>query len=54
HNRAEAINSVVIQAKEQDVVVVAGKGHEDYQLVKNRRLTFSDRHIVAQLLGAIE
>jgi len=53
HNRADAINSVVMQAKEQDVVVVAGKGHEDYQLVGNRRLACSDRHIVAQLLGAI-
>jgi UDP-N-acetylmuramyl tripeptide synthase len=30
-------------------VVIAGKGHEDYQEVSGRRLAFSDRLIAAQL-----
>ncbi len=37
HGRAEAVTSAIMQAQEQDVVLVAGKGHEDYQLVGNRR-----------------
>ena len=39
--------------KEGDVVLVAGKGHEDYQIVGNRRLDYSDRVTVARLLGAV-
>ncbi|SQI31342.1 UDP-N-acetylmuramoyl-L-alanyl-D-glutamate--2,6-diaminopimelate ligase [Serratia plymuthica] len=53
HGRAEAVTSAIMQAKEQDVVLVAGKGHEDYQLVGNRRLDYSDRTTVARLLGVI-
>lgn len=40
--RAEAVTNAVMQAKENDVVLVAGKGHEDYQIVGNRRLDYSD------------
>ncbi|MNE91665.1 UDP-N-acetylmuramoyl-L-alanyl-D-glutamate--2,6-diaminopimelate ligase [compost metagenome] len=53
HGRAEAVTSAIMQAKEQDVVLVAGKGHEDYQVVGNRRLDYSDRTTVARLLGVI-
>ena len=53
HGRAEAVTSAIMQAKEQDVVLVAGKGHEDYQLVGNRRLDYSDRTTVARLLGVV-
>ncbi|WP_409308187.1 UDP-N-acetylmuramoyl-L-alanyl-D-glutamate--2,6-diaminopimelate ligase [Pectobacterium sp. B1J-3] len=51
--RAEAVTSAIMQAKENDVVLVAGKGHEDYQLIGNRRLDYSDRITVARLLGVI-
>ncbi|MCO1584090.1 hypothetical protein MWK28_06785, partial [Escherichia coli] len=34
-------------------VLVAGKGHEDYQIVGNQRLDYSDRVTVARLLGVI-
>ncbi|GAA58097.1 UDP-N-acetylmuramoyl-L-alanyl-D-glutamate--2 6-diaminopimelate ligase, partial [Clonorchis sinensis] len=45
--RAEAVTCAVMQAKENDVVLVAGKGHEDYQIVGNQRLDYSDRVTVA-------
>ncbi|MDC9593704.1 UDP-N-acetylmuramoyl-L-alanyl-D-glutamate--2,6-diaminopimelate ligase [Xenorhabdus sp. IM139775] len=53
HGRAEAVTSAIMQAREDDVVLVAGKGHEDYQLVGHRRLDYSDRLTVACLLGVI-
>ncbi|ACS84454.1 UDP-N-acetylmuramoyl-L-alanyl-D-glutamate--2,6-diaminopimelate ligase [Musicola paradisiaca] len=51
--RAEAVTSAIMQAAADDVVLVAGKGHEDYQLVGNERLDYSDRITVARLLGVI-
>ena len=46
-----AVTSAIMQAKADDVVLIAGKGHEDYQLVGNRRLDYSDRVTVARLRG---
>ena len=51
--RAEAVTAAIMQAAPQDVILVAGKGHEDYQLVGNRRLDYSDRVTVARLLGVV-
>ncbi|MFT6050443.1 MAG: UDP-N-acetylmuramoyl-L-alanyl-D-glutamate--2,6-diaminopimelate ligase [Halioglobus sp.] len=41
-NRAEAIASAVEMADAGDCVLVAGKGHEDYQIINGDRLHFSD------------
>lgn len=49
--RAQAVTNAVLQAQPDDIVLVAGKGHEDYQIVGNRRLDYSDRATVAALLG---
>jgi UDP-N-acetylmuramoyl-L-alanyl-D-glutamate--2,6-diaminopimelate ligase len=51
HDRARAIEAAVREAGPDDVVVVAGKGHEDYQLYGQERRAFSDRAFVAQLVG---
>lgn len=51
--RAEAVTCAIMQAKENDVVLVAGKGHEDYQIVGTQRLDYSDRVTAARLLGVI-
>jgi UDP-N-acetylmuramoyl-L-alanyl-D-glutamate--2,6-diaminopimelate ligase len=52
HDRARAIAAAVSEATADDVVVVAGKGHEDYQLYGAERRSFSDRAWAAQLTGA--
>lgn len=51
--RAQAVTNTVMQAKRDDIVLVAGKGHEDYQIIGNSRLDYSDRDTVARLLGVI-
>jgi len=52
-DRAEAISLAVQSAIVGDVVLVAGKGHEEYQLVGDQILPFSDRQQVADLLGEV-
>ncbi|MBT0724285.1 UDP-N-acetylmuramoyl-L-alanyl-D-glutamate--2,6-diaminopimelate ligase [Rosenbergiella sp. S61] len=49
--RAQAIIKVLQQTTEQDMVLIAGKGHEDYQIIGHQRLDYSDRETVATLLG---
>src|SRR5690606_24481301 len=39
-DRAEAIRSIIAAAAADDVVLLAGKGHEDYQEIKGQRLHF--------------
>jgi UDP-N-acetylmuramyl-tripeptide synthetase len=41
-DRAQAIAYTIMQAKPQDVVLIAGKGHEDSQEIQGRKLPFSD------------
>lgn len=50
HNRRKAIETVLSEAKPGDMVLIAGKGHEDYQLVGNERLDFDDRQVVRSIL----
>lgn len=51
HDRREAILQAVASAAPQDVVLVAGKGHERYQLAGTRRYRFSDQDVVREALA---
>ena len=51
-DRARAIALAVAAAGEDDVVLIAGKGHEDYQIVGRRRRHFDDREQAAAALAA--
>lgn len=51
--RPEAVTNTILQAQPDDVILVAGKGHEDYQIIGSRRLDYSDRLTVARLLGVM-
>lgn len=42
-DRKEAINQAIKIAKNEDIVVIAGKGHEDYQILKDKTIHFDDR-----------
>jgi UDP-N-acetylmuramoyl-L-alanyl-D-glutamate--2,6-diaminopimelate ligase len=52
HDRAAAIASGIAGAAQGDVVLLAGKGHEDYQLVGAERLPFSDTACVRSALAS--
>ena len=49
-DRAQAIALVVAQAQPQDVVLIAGKGHEDYQEINGQRLPFNDHDVALAAL----
>jgi UDP-N-acetylmuramoyl-L-alanyl-D-glutamate--2,6-diaminopimelate ligase len=50
-DRAAAIAAAICAARAGDIVLVAGKGHEDYQQIGTERLPFSDREWVRNILG---
>ncbi len=50
-DRREAIAEGLRQARKNDVVVIAGKGHEDYQDIKGVKYHFDDREEVEKALG---
>ena len=50
-DRAAAIRLAIAEAEAGDVVVVAGKGHEDYQIVGTEKRAFSDRETVQACLS---
>ncbi|MGZ8236897.1 MAG: UDP-N-acetylmuramoyl-L-alanyl-D-glutamate--2,6-diaminopimelate ligase [Methylobacter sp.] len=50
-NREQAIQKVVTSATKGDCIVIAGKGHEQYQESNGVRVPFSDRQVVMDALG---
>jgi UDP-N-acetylmuramoyl-L-alanyl-D-glutamate--2,6-diaminopimelate ligase len=49
-DRAEAIHFAIEHATPSDIILIAGKGHEDYQEVKGERIHFDDREIASEAL----
>jgi UDP-N-acetylmuramoyl-L-alanyl-D-glutamate--2,6-diaminopimelate ligase len=50
-DRQEAIKQALKMADDQDIILIAGKGHEAYQQIGKERFAFSDQDIVRQLLN---
>ncbi len=49
-DRKEAIEKAIMMADRGDIVVIAGKGHENYQVLGSRRIHFDDREIAGSIL----
>lgn len=49
-DRREAIAYVISHAEEGDIIVLAGKGHEDYQEIKGKKYPMDERVIIQELL----
>ena len=53
-NRSKAIHSAIINAEPNDVILIAGKGHESEQIYKNRVIKISDKQIIKRLNSKIK
>lgn len=53
HDRAAAIRAALRVARDGDVVLIAGKGHEDYQIVGRDKRPFSDQAIVKEFMQRV-
>lgn len=49
-DRKEAIRYCISIAKDNDIIVLAGKGHEDYQEINGKRIHFDEREVVTDIL----
>lgn len=52
-NRKEAIKTACMLAKTGDIILIAGKGHEDYQEIKGVKHHFDDKEVVNEIFGNI-
>ena len=50
-DRKEAIRTASMMAEKGDVILIAGKGHEDYQEIKGVKHHFDDREVVREIFG---
>lgn len=50
-DRREAIRTACLMAQKGDVILIAGKGHEDYQIIKGVKYHFDDHEVVREAFG---
>ena len=53
-DRSEAIHEAIKEAQAGDVVIIAGKGHETYQILKDKTIHFDDREVARQALRSLK
>ncbi|MEO5975663.1 MAG: UDP-N-acetylmuramoyl-L-alanyl-D-glutamate--2,6-diaminopimelate ligase [Chryseolinea sp.] len=53
-DREEAIKTACMMARDKDIILVAGKGHETYQEIKGVKHPFDDREVVERMLKLFE
>jgi len=51
-DRKKAIHLALDLARKNDVVLIAGKGHEDYQIIGNQKIHFNDREVVEEYISS--
>ncbi|HRB79775.1 MAG TPA: UDP-N-acetylmuramoyl-L-alanyl-D-glutamate--2,6-diaminopimelate ligase, partial [Niabella sp.] len=53
-DRKEAIKTAISLAKKEDIVLVAGKGHENYQEINGVKNHFDDKEILREIFQLLE
>jgi UDP-N-acetylmuramoyl-L-alanyl-D-glutamate--2,6-diaminopimelate ligase len=52
-DRREAIGVAVREARAGDMVLIAGKGHEDYQIIGTKKFHFDDREVAREAIAQL-
>lgn len=52
-NRKDAIKKAIEMAQKDDVIVIAGKGHEDYQILKDKVIHFDEREVIDEIISEL-
>ena len=50
-NRKEAILQTITRLKNRDILIIAGKGHEKYQIIGDKKFEFDEEKIVNSVIG---
>ncbi len=50
-NREEAIKQAIAMAESGDAIVIAGKGHEDYQIIGTKKIHFDDKEVALKYIN---
>lgn len=53
-NRKKALKAALEMAQEGDIILVAGKGHETYQILKDETISFNEKEIIKELLEELK
>jgi len=53
-DRRQAIKTAVMYAQPGDMILVAGKGHENYQIIGDRTLPFSDKETISEIFNELK
>lgn len=53
-NRREAIKTALLMGEKGDIIVIAGKGHETYQILKNETIHFDEKEVVLELMKELK
>jgi len=54
HERSYAVKYAIEQANKQDIVLLAGKGHEDYQILQCGRVDYDERALAQQMVDKLQ
>jgi UDP-N-acetylmuramoyl-L-alanyl-D-glutamate--2,6-diaminopimelate ligase len=52
-DRRDALKMAIGWAQKNDVVLIAGKGHETYQILKDKTVSFDDRQVAREILADV-
>ena len=53
-DREEAIKTAILKANKNDVVIITGKGHENYQIIGTKKEYFNDKSLASKYLNIKE
>ena len=53
-DRREAIRWCIENAQSGDIIVLAGKGHEDYQEIEGKKYPFDERVVIQEILDSMK